>query len=230
MNLEDYKYVQSLAKSVHSELGEHIAADSTERDIAKKCVELLLQKGIRDTWYHNVPAFVLLGSRSCLSVSGRDYQPATELVGKQNVITVDLSPSLNGIWGDCARTFCVEDGQYSPQPSNTQFAAGLAAEAELHQAMRSFVLPDTSFSDLFQFGNEQITSMGYENLDFLGNLGHSIETDPAKRRYIDAGCKTLLGDVSYFTFEPHIRRIGYDWGFKHENIYYFDLDRKLQEL
>ena len=87
--------------------------------------------------------------------------------------------------------------------------------------MMAYVKPETRFCDLFAFGNQKIKDCGFENLDFLGNLGHSIENDPSRRRYIDQDCKEKLGDVSMFTFEPHIRKKGFDWGYKHENIYYF---------
>ena len=67
--------------------------------------------------------------------------------------------------------------------------------------------------------------MGYENLDFNSNLGHSIENQLDDRRYIEANNKTLLGDCNMFTFEPHICRTNGTWGFKLENIYYFENDK-----
>ena len=39
-----------------------------------------------------------------------------------------------------------------------------------------------------------------------------------------------LGSVNFFTFEPHIRKAGGRWGFKHENIYYFDDTNSAVEL
>ena len=49
--------------------------------------------------------------------------------------------------------------------------SGYETESRLHQAMRAFVRPDTSFHDLYEFANEQIREEGFENLDFLGNVG-----------------------------------------------------------
>ena len=66
--------------------------------------------------------------------------------------------------------------------------------------------------------------MGYMNLDFRGNLGHTIEKHLNDRRYIEANNETLLGDCNMFTFEPHIRQTNDTWGFKMENIYYFEND------
>ena len=42
------------------------------------------------------------------------------------------------------------------------------------------------------------------------------------RVYIEKENKIALGDVSYFTFEPHISVQGSKYGYKRENIYYFD--------
>jgi hypothetical protein len=34
----------------------------------------------------------------------------------------------------------------------------------------------------------------------------------------------LLKEVPFFTFEPHVREVDGIWGFKHENIFYFNQD------
>ena len=68
MDIEQYRRVQAIAKEVHNELGDFISPYSTESSILKSAVDLLKEKGVIDTWYHNVPAFVLLGSRSCVVV------------------------------------------------------------------------------------------------------------------------------------------------------------------
>ena len=230
MELEIYRDVQNIAKKVHDHLGDFIHSESTERTIAKKASELLSDFGAKDTWYHGVPAYVLLGSRSCLSISGRDYQPADERVGETNLISVDLSPMVGDIWGDCARSYSVEKGTVTKYPQKRDFQEGYTVEKELHKHMKAFVKPETRFSELYEFGNHQINELGFENLDFLGNLGHSIEKDSAKRRFIDESCHEKLGDVPLFTFEPHIRKLDGIWGFKYENIYYFNSVGRVIEL
>lgn len=230
MNLFAHKCIQSIAKQVHGKLHESINAGSTEETISRNAFDLLAEFGISETWYHGVPALVLAGSRSCLSISGRDYSPSDACVGETNLITVDLSPSLKGIWGDCARSYFVESGRCTEEPRRADFREGRLVEAELHRLMKEYTTPDTRLSELFDFGNRMIQQFGFENLDFLGNLGHSIETKPSLRRFIDRNCHESLGDVELFTFEPHIRKIGGSWGFKHENIYYFDRNGRVQEL
>jgi hypothetical protein len=70
--------------------------------------------------------------------------------------------------------------------------------------------------------NEKIKSFGFENLDFNGNLGHTIEKDRNNRIYFEKDNDKKLTENMLFTFEPHIRMIGKKYGFKFENIYYFE--------
>jgi hypothetical protein len=77
--------------------------------------------------------------------------------------------------------------------------------------------------------NRFIEKNNFINLDFLGNLGHSIERKKEDRLYIEKGNNLKLSDVNMFTFEPHIQRKGSRYGFKMENIYLFSGD-KLVEL
>lgn len=219
-----------MAIDVLDHLAVTIIPEDTEASIAKRAVMLLADRGIEDTWYYDCPAFVLLGSRSCESISGRDYVPDNQPVGNTNLVTVDLSPSFHGALGDCARSFCIESGHFVSVPSNPKFQKGMLLEQELHVAMREFVTPATTFEELHKFSNEQIISAGFENLDFMGNLGHSICTQLKNRVYIEAGNEARLADVGLFTFEPHICEIGGVWGFKHENIYLFDVYGKVIEL
>ena len=95
------------------------------------------------------------------------------------------------------------------------------ARAALHETMRSFVDENTTFEELFYFINDQIKACGYVNLDFLGNLGHSIVKDKNQRIYIEKGNTEKLSAVEAFTFEPHISLPGSIYGFKKENIYCF---------
>ncbi len=228
--LDEYRTVQGSAKRVLAQLSNAIGPESTEASIASVAIDYLSELGITETWYYDSPALVLAGDRSCLSISGRDYAPGTEPLGEHNLVTVDLSPCVGEVWGDCARSFAIEDGNFVVMPSQPEFRCGFDAQTILHSEMRQFVSPDTRFSDLFEFANELIASLGYVNLDFLGNVGHSIARTRGDRIYIDAANKNELSSVPLFTFEPHIRELNGDWGFKHENVYFFDENGDLQEL
>src|SRR5207302_843923 len=115
----------------------------------------LCRRGFADTWYYNCPAFVLLGSRSCLSISGREYEPSLEPVGDFNLVTVDVSPARNGRWGDCARSFFIEQGRAISVPKSVELSSGKQFLESLHAEMRTFVRPETTFHELFKWTNER---------------------------------------------------------------------------
>ena len=222
--------MQSIAKAVLAELAGTIVPADCERSIAVRAGELLAARGITQTWYYDCPAFVLLGSRSCLSVSGRSYTPADEPVGETNLVTVDLSPLRDGVWGDCARSFFVEAGRCVQTPHRPEFRRGAEMEASLHKSMLASATADTTCAELYESATAAMQAGGFENLDSLGNLGHSIEPHRDDRCYLEAGNPRRLGDVGLFTFEPHIRAAGGVWGFKHEDIYRLGPDRRVEAL
>ncbi len=228
--IAEHRRIQHAAKAVLLELTDEIGPLDTEQSIAERAELALRRRGIEQTWYYNCPALVLLGSRSCTSISGRDYRPGAELVGSLNVVTVDLSPSRDGYWGDCARSFFVEDGRVTSSPTTAAFTAGAAFLARLHDDMRRHVRPETTFHELSVWSTQQIEAAGFENLDFRANVGHSIATRREERLYIKSGNATALGQVGFFTFEPHVRIPGQPWGFKHEDIFFFDEQGRLEEL
>ncbi len=228
--MDDYRHVQAIAKSVLNALGPTIEAADTERTIAARCVAMMRDHGIEDTWYYDCPAYVLLGSRSCLSISGRDYVPADELVGDVNVVTVDLSPLYRGAWGDCARTFYVEAGKATLTPRRAEFRRGHELLLALHALACDVVRPDTTFEQLHAVLTQPIVANQFESVDFLGNFGHSIATRLSDRIYVEAGNSARLGESRYFTIEPHIRELGGMWGYKLEEIYTFGEDGRIHAL
>ena len=221
--LEKYEAVQSIANEVLSEIRPFIRTGVSEAEIANACTALMHKKGISETWYYSIPAFVLVGNRTVLSLSGRDYNPSeTAIVAEQDLVTIDLSPCHGEIWGDCARSFIIGDNKFQKR-----MAVGLQMEFYLHERLLTILKPQISFGDIFDIMNEEIVSAGFENLDFKGNLGHTIECRREDRRYIEKGSSTKVCDVNLFTFEPHIRLPNDDYGFKHENIYFIKDSRLL---
>lgn len=211
-------YVQNIALKVLREIQSFITAGKTEKDIADECKKLLLQSGINQTWYHGIFALVQVGSNSTLSISGRNYIPSNLEVCDGDIVTIDLSPSLDGYWGDCARSYGV---------NNIHLEEGIFIEKELHRIFQSIISPQMTMHDAYVQMNAEIINMGYENLDFQQNLGHSIEKKLEDRLYIEQGNNETFENIIAFTFEPHIRKIGGKDGFKYENIYYFENNKAL---
>ncbi len=146
-------------------------------------------------------------------------------------VTIDLSPQNDNIWGDYARTIILENGVVVDKAdvNNVEWRNGLQMEDGLHKELLEFANIETTFEELYYHINEIITENGFINLDFMGNLGHSIVKNKGDRVYIEKGNKQKLSDVDYFTFEPHISIPRSKYGYKKENIYYFE-DSKLVEL
>ena len=82
-----------------------------------------------------------------------------------------------------------------------------------------------TFEEVYNLMNNMINQLGYKNLDFNSNLGHSIETQMNKRVYIEKGNTKKLSEVKMFTFEPHIKKVDGTLGYKREDIYYYSEGR-----
>lgn len=218
------------------QIAEEIRPGMSEADIALRTEAMLLQNGADSFWYHGVGALVLSGpERSLASVSGRTYRPSADIFLTDNdMITLDLSPQVGSAWGDYARTIFIENGRGILEPSAPAypvFLKGYEEELLLHKELMSFASPSTTFHQVWEHMNHYLSSLGLTNLDFHGNLGHTIEDHPDKRRYLEEGNHLTLGETHLpFTFEPHISREGQPYGFKRENIYYFDESGVLREL
>jgi len=234
MYLEAYQAVQSIAKRTIDYLAEYIRQGVTESDIASAANEFMKQQGVSSFWYHGVGSLVLVGERTTLSVSGTKYEPSDEVVSRDDLVTIDLSPQIEFCWGDFARSLVISNGRVvqSARPNYSdkvnELFEGIGIEHELHQYLQGVATPEMTFDELYQVINGVITDEGFVNLDFNANLGHTIETDKNKREYLVAGCKTRLAE-KLFTFEPHIKRVGGLYGYKMEDIYFF-LDGCLERV
>ena len=83
------------------------------------------------------------------------------------------------------KTYTPEYGKFSKFNAERLKRMGKArinAERELHNLMREISTPQTSMHELYCVISKSIETMGYENLDFNGNLGHSIENHLDDRR------------------------------------------------
>ena len=225
-----HRQVQMAAKTALDKLAGLICAEDTEKSIAEKAHQLLCEQGYPDTWYYHCPALVLLGTRSCVSISGKDYEPRDEKVGYANLVTIDLSPTKDRYWGDYARSFPIENGRVARQPKQLEFQNGLTFLERMHQQMQQLVRPSTTFGQLFDWTNMRIRQGGFVNLDYRNNVGHSIAPDRDLRQFIESCNQVALSSVPFFSFEPFVRLKGGKWGFKREGIFFFNDQGVLEEL
>lgn len=223
--IDAYVDMQNLNRKTIEYLKENIKAGMSLTEIRRICEKFMLENGADSFWYWNVGAFVFSGDETAVSVSGRDYQTSERMIGNNDIITVDLSPQNNNIWGDYARTIIIENGKVVDSVEdiyNDEWRQGIQMEKYLHKLLIENVNITMSFEELFYYINRIICENGFLNLDFAGNLGHSIVENKDDRIYIEKGNKTKLSEVKMFTFEPHISIPNSKYGYKREDIYYFE--------
>lgn len=224
--------VQLIAKQTMSYIKSEIKVGMNLRDLRRLAESKMSALGATSFWYWDIGAFIFSGDQTTLSVSGKRYQIADKVIEENDIITVDLSPQVCNVWGDYARTIIIENGVVVNdirKIANREWKNSLLMEDRLYSELLSFATPETTFEELYLHINKFITDNGYINSDFMGNLGHTIVTDKDERIYIEKGNNSALGSVKYFTFEPHISVKGSKYGFKKENIYYFE-NGQLREL
>ena len=221
----DYKEVQQIARETIEYAKTFIKPGMNLLEVGKLCEQKMLELGADSFWYWDIGAFVFAGDETTVSVSGKQYVTSDRIIENNDIITIDLSPQAGNIWGDYARTIIVENGKAVENIElikNMEWKSGLQMEEKLHAELLRFATKETIFEDLYYHMNEYIVKNGFVNLDFMGNLGHSIVKSKGDRVYIERGNVMKLGDVKYFTFEPHITFPDSKYGYKKENIYYFD--------
>lgn len=231
MNIDLYSSMQNLNRAAVKYVADTMKTGMSLPYIKKLCEDYLLENGADSFWYWDVGAFIFAGDETALSVSGKDYQAADRIIQKDDIITIDLSPQRNNIWGDYARTLVFEDGVLCDEIEKIkrdEWRNGLQMEEYLHQALIDAGTSDMTFEELYYYMNELIVKEGFINLDFLGNLGHSIVKDKKDRIYTEKGNRKRLSDVRMFTFEPHISIPNSQYGYKKEDIYYFENGRLIR--
>ena len=78
----------------------------------------MLENGADSFWYYDVGAFVFSGEETTISISGKDYTTADRRIHENDLLTVDLSPQCQRIWGDYARTIVIEAGKVVVHPAD----------------------------------------------------------------------------------------------------------------
>ena len=224
--------MQNLNRATVQHLISNIRAGMTLTDVRKLCEDYMLENGADSFWYWDVGAFVFSGDETAVSISGKEYITSDRMIESNDILTVDLSPQKNNVWGDFARTIIIEQGKVVEAIENVQndeWRKGIEMELFLHQTLLYIAAPEMSFEELYFCINDIISKNGFINLDFMGNLGHSIVNNKDDRIYIENGNGIKLSEAEMFTFEPHISRPGSKYGYKREDIYYF-CDGKLVKL
>lgn len=225
-DLARYEAAQALARESLEALRDHIRPGATEASLTEAARQIMDARGATGYWWYDMPCVVLAGPRLRVSEEGDVFKPAAIPIGPDDMVTVDVAPEIDGIWGDCARSFFLKDGRLvPPEEAGPEQAEGMAAEAALHAHLLEVARPEMRFQELHALMAAKLAELGFENLDFLGNFGHNIGDDLHGRAYMDARCTVRLDSVPMFTFEPHIAKPGRPLAFKYEEVYRFENGR-----
>lgn len=225
---KEYMDMQDLGRDAVDYVRRIVKPGMNLRTLRTYCENYLLEHGADSFWWCNVGAFMFAGDETAVSVVPDVYEASDRLIEKNDIITIDVSPQKNGVWGDYARTIILEEGKVISdisQIKNEEWRNGLLMEELLHRTLVEIVREDMTFEELHERINSLVEEKGYHNLDCLGNFGHSIDLRDEDRIYIEKGNKAGLSSVGMFTFEPHISLPGSKYGFKKEDIYYFSEGR-----
>jgi Xaa-Pro aminopeptidase len=194
-------------------------------EIHQICYDRMKEKGADGFWTHDDPALILYGDLSCYSAHEGPASLFRNVSVKENdFITVDVAPMVNKGWGDLARSFVMEKGKIIPyeESENKEIRDGLNFELYLHNRFKSFVDENTTFGMLHDYVEKLLEDNDYINLDYHGNFGHTIETDPKDRVTIINDEDRIISEYNKpLTFEPHICKKNGSYGIKHENMYFF---------
>ena len=162
----DYSDVQKIAKETIRFIKTKICPGMTLKEIRALCEDKMIDLGADSFWYWDIGAFVFAGDETTVSVSGREYVTSDRVIGKDDIITIDLSPQSVDTWGDYARTIIVENGRVIDKIediSSDEWRNGLMMEKKLHDKMTQIVSEDMTFEDLYYQINDYIKSEGYKS-------------------------------------------------------------------
>lgn len=224
---------QDIARRAMVSLSRFLRPGLSREEIHEFARREMLAMGSEGWWIHNDPALVLFGDLTTYSAredAGSRF--SGRVVLNNDIVSVDVAPTVRGGWGDLARSFFLQDGAVTPwlQLRDARFREGMELELLLHRAAVDFVDENTTFSELHARIDGILRERGWHNCDYHGNFGHTIENHQDERVTIVGGEDRGIAQYGKpLTFEPHICKDSGQIGFKHEIMYVFH-DGRLQEV
>jgi len=184
-------------------------AGATELDVERVASDTMRAGGAVSVWT-TTNVGVGPNARVCFPTQGPGERAAQDV----DVAVVDVHPiGADGFWGDCTRTALIGD--------DAEMHAAMAELEEIHAATLAACRPGMPASELFGGCLERIQAAGFELLDQLGNIGHSLAAGAAYLDgFIDAGNDTPMWGA--WAIEPFVG--AGPWGLKLEDVVWFGRD------
>jgi Xaa-Pro aminopeptidase len=181
----------------------------SERELELVASDAMRRAGVEAVWtITNVG--IGEGARVCFPTDG----PTDRRLDDVGVAVIDVHPiGADGSWGDCTRTALVGDDAAADEAFD--------ALARIHHETLAACRPGMPASELFGACFERIEAAGFELLDQLGNIGHSLTAGAAYlHEFIDAGNDTPMWGA--WAIEPFVG-LG-ELGLKLEDLMWFGRD------
>lgn len=152
---------QRLAREVAELAVDALWAGMTERELARWAEETLRARGSTGLW---TPTNVGFGANSlkCFPTE----LPGDHMLWNIDAGFIDVHPVVDGWWGDCTRTFVVGD--------HPDYFEAKAEIERIHETVMAAAHPGMAANELWSAFNDCIAGTGWNHLDRLGNIGHSI--------------------------------------------------------
>lgn len=148
VSINEHRKMQNIAREAMSMTRERLRPGMPLGEVRKHCEEDLLDLGANGFWYWNIGAFIFAGYDTISSISGIDYQTPDYSLRNDDLVTIDLSPQRNGVWGDFARTLVIENGtpiEDARDTSNPEWLEGVQVEYRLHEDFSEVAVPSMTF-------------------------------------------------------------------------------------
>lgn len=109
---KEYFAMQRLCRETIGYIRSVVCPGMDLRELKDLCEEYMLNHGADSFWWCGVGAFLFSGDETAVSVVPESgYIPSDKRIQENDIITIDLSPQKDGVWGDFARTLVLEDGK-----------------------------------------------------------------------------------------------------------------------
>jgi len=198
-----------IADRTFEEVIKYIKPGITERDIASKIKELLIEFGGEELSFHPI---VASGPNS----SKPHYNDDNRVIEEQDIIVLDFGCRYKGYCSDTSRTIFVGE------PTEEQkkiYEICLRATTEAKNAVREGITAE----EVDKVARDIITKEGYGQY-FINRTGHGIGLAVHEAPYIKNGNKQILETGMCFSIEPGIYIPG-KFGMRIEDIVMVDGDK-----
>ncbi|AZA11460.1 M24 family metallopeptidase [Corynebacterium gerontici] len=193
--------------AVHRKVPELLRAGVTEREVADKLRELILQE-------HVVVDFIIVGSGPHGADPHHDF--SDRVIEEGDIVVVDIGGTLDsGYHSDCTRNYVV--GEPSDEQQEIYHVLQKAQEAGL-----AFVKPGVRAGEVDKVVRDIIEEAGYGEY-FIHRTGHGIGLSCHEEPFIIAGNDVVLREGMAFSIEPGVYFPG-EWGARVEDIVILEAD------